>query len=128
MISSCYSGYGSESISRVDYAVDILLPTFAPVADRFVVTSHTGVMTMLDTDTTRIGSRSQRVTFVTIGSMPRRQVIVYDKRDEVIAKHKVHWWEIWNAGRRARGCQSSTAPIPSNHEYGGSSCGLGKIA
>jgi hypothetical protein len=31
--------------------------------------------------------------------MPGRQVIVYDKRAEVITKHKVGWWEIWNAAR-----------------------------
>ncbi len=31
------------------------------------------------------------------------QVIVYDKRAEVIAKRKVHWWPIWNATRAASG-------------------------
>jgi hypothetical protein len=41
------------------------------------------------------------MTSVTVDQMPRRQFIVYDKRSEVITQHKVHWWEIWNAGRRA---------------------------
>ncbi len=46
---------------------------------------------------------SGRVTSVTVGKMPNRQVIVYDKRKEVIARRKVHWWEIWNAGLAHRG-------------------------
>jgi hypothetical protein len=47
--------------------------------------------------------RSGRVTSVTVGKMPGRQVIVYDKRAEVIAKRKVGWWEIWNAARSKAG-------------------------
>ncbi len=46
---------------------------------------------------------SGRVTSVTVGKMPNRQVIVYDKRKEAIAGHKVHWWEIWNACLAQRG-------------------------
>ena len=51
----------------------------------------------------RCNGRSGRATSVTVGKMPGRQVIVYDKRAEVIAHHKLGWWEIWNAGRAGRG-------------------------
>jgi hypothetical protein len=32
--------------------------------------------------------------------MPNRQVIVYDKRAEVIARSKTYWWAIWNDALR----------------------------
>ena len=48
----------------------------------------------------RKAGTSGRVTSVTIGNMPGRQIIVYDKRHEVIQKKKGFWWEIWNDARR----------------------------
>jgi hypothetical protein len=93
---------GQESIARVDYAVDMLIPGFALAPDNFVMHSHTDRRDHVDPEPVEIGGKSSRVTSVTVGHMPRRQVIVYDKRAEVIQKQKVHWWEIWNAGRRAR--------------------------
>lgn len=50
-----------------------------------------------------ITGTSGRVTGVTIGGMPRRQVTIYDKRLEVIQKMKPAWWEIWNENLRAAG-------------------------
>jgi hypothetical protein len=38
-----------------------------------------------------------------IGKMPGKQVAIYDKRRDVIAKHKREWWEIWNANLKAAG-------------------------
>ena len=35
--------------------------------------------------------------------MPRRQVIVYDKRLEVIQQKKPAWWKIWNESLRQAG-------------------------
>ena len=32
---------------------------------------------------------------VTIGKMPGRQIIVYDKRREAIDKRKPHWFKVW---------------------------------
>src|SRR5206468_1118150 len=49
--------------------------------------------------------RSGSVSSVTVGKMPGQQVIVYDKRSEVIAKRKVGWWEIWNATRIRSGAE-----------------------
>ncbi len=52
------------------------------------------------------GARAQiiasgcRVESVTIGRMPGRQVIVYDKRAEAIAKNKLHWFEQWGVDPR----------------------------
>lgn len=91
------------SIGRVDYAVDVLAPGFVLVPDNFVMHSHCTRADHIEPEPTQVHGRSGRVTSVTVGKMPGRQVIVYDKRADVIAKQKVEWWEIWNANRRAAG-------------------------
>jgi hypothetical protein len=88
-----------ESIGRVDYAIDILAPEFSLDPQHFVMHSRTGRSDHIEIENIATHGHSGRVTSVTIGKMPGRQVIVYDKRAEVIAKHKVGWWEIWNAKR-----------------------------
>ncbi len=90
---------GSESIGRVDYAVDVLAPDFILNGESFVMHSHANRADHFDAPPFVQHGKSGRLTSVTIGKMPGRQVIVYDKREEVVAKRKVEWWEIWNAGR-----------------------------
>ncbi len=91
------------SIGRVDYAVDILAPDLILDPDCFVMHSQCTRADHIEGVDVQVHGRSGRVTSVTIGKMPGRQVIVYDKRAEVIAKHKSAWWEIWNANREAAG-------------------------
>ena len=50
-----------------------------------------------------VNGKSGRTTSVTVGKMPNRQVIVYDKRAEVIARSKSYWWVIWNDTLRRAG-------------------------
>lgn len=50
-----------------------------------------------------VSGKSGRTTSVTLGKMPNRQVIVYDKRAEVIARSKTYWWAIWNDTLRRKG-------------------------
>ncbi|MEP3037032.1 MAG: hypothetical protein ABJO67_22115, partial [Pseudoruegeria sp.] len=38
---------------------------------------------------------SSRTTSVTVGKMPNRQAILYDKREEVLARGKIEWPAIW---------------------------------
>ena len=94
---------GGESIGRVDYAIDLLMPGFKIEPDNFVMHSHTNRSDHKEILTQRTNGVSGRITSVTVGKMPQRQVIIYDKRLEVIRKQKVHWWDIWNAGRLAQG-------------------------
>jgi hypothetical protein len=91
------------SIGRVDYALDFLFPAFVLVPDNFVMHSNSNWEDHKDPPETKTNGRSGRVTSVTVGKMPGRQVIVYDKRAEIIAKHKVGWWEIWDAARKRAG-------------------------
>lgn len=89
------------SIGRVDYAIDILAPGFVLEADHFVM--HSRMRRKDYIADKQVNGRTGRTESVTIGTMPGKQIIVYDKRADVIAKNKREWWEIWNAGRRAAG-------------------------
>jgi transposase len=98
--------YGSQqvSISRADFCIDVLAPDFELIPDQVVIHSHANRsdhLTLLD-DMTSNG-KSGRFTSVTAGKMPGRQVIIYDKRREVIDKHKPIWWNIWNANLAREG-------------------------
>ncbi|MCR9146727.1 MAG: hypothetical protein NXH74_05950 [Rhodobacteraceae bacterium] len=86
------------SIGRADFCVDILAPDFELEPAQFVMHSHANRADHL-TGTPDISSngKSGRYTSVTVGKMPGRQIIVYDKRAEVIARQKPIWWDIWAA-------------------------------
>ena len=94
------------SISRADFCVDILAPGFELDPENFVIHSHSNRADHLTPDeSTRSNGKSGRFTSVTVGKMPGRQAIIYDKRREVIdrgSKKKI-WWDIWNANLRAMG-------------------------
>ncbi|NVE94887.1 hypothetical protein [Altererythrobacter lutimaris] len=96
-------GGGGESIGRVDFAVDILAPEFELAVENFVMHSNTGWAQEGEFVVPRVNGKSDRVTSVTVGKMPGRQVIVYDKRAEIIGKRKFAWWEIWDASRSENG-------------------------
>lgn len=90
---------GAESIGRVDYAIDFFAPKFVLEPEHFVMHSNSTRSDHIEVTEIRCHGRSGRVTSVTVGKMPGRQVIVYDKRGDVIAKRKAAWWEIWNTRR-----------------------------
>ncbi len=111
----------AHSINRVDFAVDLLAPEFLLDPDHFVMHSSTRKAAHNDGEGMRIAGTSGRVTGVTVGGMPRRQVTVYDKRLEVIQKMKPAWWEIWNKNLRAAGFSSGCFHSASSGERDG--CG-----
>ena len=90
--------FGPEdiSISRADFCVDVLAPDFVLNPDQFVMHSKTDRRDHITADDMAVHGKSGRVTSVTIGSPRNRQVIIYDKRGEVIAHNKSYWWPIWN--------------------------------
>lgn len=87
---------GMESIARVDVACDILAPGFIAERDHFIAHAQTTI-SEISTDLMHVVGRSGRVETITIGKNPQRQVVLYDKRAEVIAKGNLFWWPIWNA-------------------------------
>lgn len=92
-----------ESIGRVDYAVDMLLTDFDLNPENMVMHSAMKRSEVKGEGKIASSGKSGKYESVTAGKMPGRQVIVYDKRAEVIQKNKGYWWEIWNAWRRAAG-------------------------
>jgi len=96
--------HGAESVGRVDYATDLLMPDgFQIEPDHFVVHSRTSVtehdsmlpVEKIGPDDILISLAGRHKSSTTIGKQPGRQVIVYDKRREAIAKNKLYWFDIW---------------------------------
>ncbi|ARJ65502.1 hypothetical protein WV31_07465 [Magnetospirillum sp. ME-1] len=96
----------AEAIARVDYAVDVRaadLPGFVLDPTAFVMHSHTSRADHAeDID---IHGVSGRYTSVTVGKMPGRQIIVYDKTKEVAARQKAEWPVIWAASMEKQGME-----------------------
>jgi hypothetical protein len=84
------------SISRVDFCVDILADNFMLSPESFVIHSKTNWRDFVQSDEMSSNGSSGRTTSVTIGKVRNRQVIIYDKTSEIIAKSNQHWWEIWS--------------------------------
>ena len=98
------------SISRVDYCVDLLTPPeFVLDPEAFIMHSSTRRRDHVANADMSINGKSGRTTSVTIGSTRARQIIIYDKRGEVIQRHKPYWWHLWNQTRRANS-QSTIGP------------------
>jgi len=93
---------GMESIGRVDVACDVLAPDLVLDRSHFVAHASSRVQEISD-NLVQVDGRSGRVETVTIGKNPNRQVVVYDKRAEVIATGKSYWWPIWNDVMSAQG-------------------------
>ncbi|WP_416908039.1 MAG: hypothetical protein ACMVO5_00025 [Polymorphobacter sp.] len=83
-------------VSRVDFAVDILAPWFAPDRGALVVPPGTRVREHTGVDETETHATGTRVTGLRAGSIANRQLVIYDKRQEVIQQHKLGWLPIWN--------------------------------
>ncbi|MAB11540.1 hypothetical protein [Hyphomonas sp.] len=94
---------GQESISRVDFALDFIIPNFTLVADNFVMHPRATRMAHVDISEYKSGGRSGRTESVTVGKNPGRQIIIYDKRAEVLNKGNSHWPVVWNKSREKLG-------------------------
>lgn len=97
-----------ESISRIDFAVDFLVPReFSIRPDQFSahararIAEHGLAPKLNETGDGHFSANwsGRKITSVTIGKMPGRQVIIYDKRREVIDRQKLYWFNIWNIPR-----------------------------
>lgn len=94
-----------HSVNRIDYAVDFLVPGFELRLDGFVahartkIRPHWGPAHSADPNQPSAVLRGRRLESVTIGKMPGRQIIVYDKRGAAIAQRKLFWFNVWNIDR-----------------------------
>lgn len=96
-----------ESVNRVDYALDVRMPpNFAVDMNHFVAHPRTKIRPHwskhplpADDEQPAAVVCGRRLESVTVGKMPGRQVIVYDKRREAIDKRKAFWFQVWGVDR-----------------------------
>lgn len=87
-----------ESVARIDYAIDFVADNYSPDMRSFICHSRATQGEFaegMDQVQPRQFACGNRITSVTIGKMPGRQVITYDKRREAIQTQKNHWFQIW---------------------------------
>ncbi len=100
-----YAPDSAFNISRADFAVDFMAPDFRLAPNNFVMHSRLSRKSIDLIEHIEANGRSNRTTSVTVGKMPNRQAIIYDKREEVLVKGKWEWPVIW-----ARSLHGPTAP------------------
>lgn len=95
-----------HSINRVDFAMDFQTQGFELHQEQFVAHSHTKVAPhwgkkekQVDLNQPSAVLRGRRLESVTIGKLPGRQIIVYDKRRQAIEIQKYFWFKVWKIDR-----------------------------
>lgn len=103
--------YGPEdvSISRADFCVDVLANGLTLDPNNLIAHSAARRRDNITHEDVAVHGKSGWVSSVTSGSITNRQVIIYNKRSEVIAHGKSHWWDIWNHTLRC-GVGNTNAP------------------
>lgn len=87
-------------VSRIDFAVDLLAPWFEPDRNALVLPPGTKHREFREHDTTQTFSTNASVMGLTAGRIDNRQLTIYDKRAEILAKLKYGWLTIWNHARQ----------------------------
>ncbi len=95
----------SESVRRVDYAMDFLAPGFEPQLSQFVAHGHCKVSPYWEEpgskgEKSSAVFRGRQLETVTIGKMPGRQVTLYNKRKAAIEQRTPHWFKVWGIDRK----------------------------
>ncbi len=105
--------FGQESIRRIDFAMDFLIPGVFEINEQQFVVHHRSKISPYikfedaandtgNNDGTYI-FRGGRKESVTIGKMPGRQVIVYDKRKAALDQGKKYWFKVWGLDPNDKG-------------------------
>lgn len=97
--------YGENQlrVTRADFAIDFLAPWFEPDRNALVAPPGTKIKEYTGVDETETHATGARVTGLRAGAGANRQLVIYDKRTEVIEKGKMGWLKIWNANRANMG-------------------------
>ena len=87
----------AEAVSRIDFAMDFLAPGLALDPRDFVAKAGKQAHPGGDDEEAFAGSfwAGQRCTGVTVGKMPGRQIVVYDKTRDSRVKRKGEWFKAW---------------------------------
>jgi|GEM_PF-1354364 len=96
--------YPLERISRFDYCMDFRTNGFSPDIKAFVGKGRFKKR-LLNSEppsnaTSEIIFSGQNPKYFRIGSMPNRQVVLYDKISDITEKRKSEWWGIWEIEKK----------------------------
>lgn len=88
-----------ERISRFDFCIDFKTDKFIPDIAAFVGKGRFKKR-LLNSDEndnfiSEIVFSGRAAKYFRIGSMPNRQVVLYDKISDITEKRKEYWWNIW---------------------------------
>lgn len=113
-----------ESISRVDVAADFVLPDFEPRLDCFVARGRCRQQVYADAEVRPavnseilVNYAARSVTSVTIGTMPGRQIILYDKRRQAVKEKLWHWFEKWGVDRADKSLKVWRIEVRAGKDY-----------
>ncbi|MDW3117825.1 MAG: hypothetical protein R8G60_08560 [Roseovarius pacificus] len=96
-------GENQVRVTRTDFAIDFLAPWFEPDRNALVAPPNTKSIEITGPPDSETHACSTRVTGLRAGKGKNRQLVIYDKRAEVIEKGKAGWLSIWNATRASMG-------------------------
>lgn len=89
-----------ERVSRIDYCIDFKTDEFIPNPKAFVgkgrFKKHIINPESKGASHNEIVYSGQNIQYIRIGSLPNRQVVLYDKISDITAKRKSEWWNIWS--------------------------------
>lgn len=93
------------SMNRVDYCIDFLdahidiNPRDFIAHSRLKKRAYHDPLSVKEQVEMRSVAQSGHVQSLTLGTMPGRQIIIYNKRAEVIEKRKLYWFDAWDVDR-----------------------------
>ncbi|WP_320179498.1 hypothetical protein [Roseovarius pacificus] len=96
-------GENQVRVTRTDFAIDFLAPWFEPDRNDLVLPPKTKAVEFTGPSDSETHASGTRVTGLRAGKGESRQLVIYDKRTEVIEKGKAGWLKIWNATRASMG-------------------------
>lgn len=94
-----------ERISRFDYCIDFKSDFFLPDAQAFVAGGRFKKNALYSqnaansTSTDAIVFSGRDVKYFRVGTMPNRQIVLYDKLADIAEKRKNYWWKIWDLNK-----------------------------
>lgn len=103
-------------VTRVDYAIDFLAPWFEPDREAVVVPPGTRGTEHASKDKCQTHTSGARVTGLHFGAISNRQLVIYDKRAEIIENCKLGWLTIWNGARAQVGKQPLDLSDPASSQ------------
>lgn len=90
-----------ERISRIDYCIDFQTESFTPTVEAFVTKGRFKKKALFveNNETSEIIYSGRNIKYFRIGSMPNRQIVLYDKISDITEKKKNYWWKLWGINK-----------------------------